>query len=132
MKSSELLNATLSIDEAVELIKQNKEHGYIWLAVKGKNGCLFELGGRNRDGLQLKAYIPKFEDGNYVIPENGFTCSEYAITQWSVEFPSKNCLLPKNFDLIKFLKKTDFREYYPTFKSRTYVKDYVTEYTLIK
>lgn len=131
MRSTQFFAASLSIDKAIEEIKLNTKCGYIWLAVKGKKGCIFELGGRNYENeLQLKAYIPKFENGEYIMLSNGIIDSDYGITEFQIEYPTKNCKLPENFDLVKFLKATDFRTYLPKVKSHTRVKEYETTYSI--
>ena len=106
-------NIKTSLKLAMEKIKQNNSNSYIWYAVENSKGCPFELGGRNKDGLEIKAYIPKFDkQGNMIVHNNTFINSDYSIEIEGVRYSNRNCNFRNvvtNEQLIKYLNKTDFR-----------------------
>lgn len=125
MELEKLLREAVSIDAALEQIKNNTKMSYIWIPVKGKENCHFELGGRNFEGkLELKAYIPRFKNGKYVKSINGFVCSEYSIEDNYIEFSEMIVKLPSDFNMINFIKNTNFKKFYPEIESRRIVKEY--------
>ena len=106
MELKKLLSDAVSIESAITKIRNNENQGYIWIPVKGKGGCYFELGGRNYKGtLEFKAYIPRIENGKYIQHGNGWICSEYSIDEFFLEFPNKDskviCLTLINSLLLK-------------------------------
>ncbi len=111
MHKRELQN-TITPLEAVEKVKQNTHYQYKWFVVKGKNDCIFELGGRNyQNNLELKAYIPKFdENGDPVIYSlNDTIQSNFAIVTGS--YIHSNNGFETDYDtFIKVIKK-DVRKF---------------------
>jgi hypothetical protein len=103
----------MSLKVALDQIKSNKSNSYIWCAIENSKGCPFELGGRNKEGLEIKAYIPNFdEDKNIVVHNNNFIDSNYSIEIGGIRYSNRNCNFRKevsNEQLIKYLNKTDFR-----------------------
>ena len=134
MELKKLLSDAVSIESAITKIRNNENQGYIWIPVKGKGGCYFELGGRNYKGtLEFKAYIPRIENGKYIQHGNGWICSEYSIDEFFLEFPNKRVCLPKGFDFLDFIKTTNFKTYFPHIKEIETVKtEYSIEYNFKK
>lgn len=99
---------------AVKAIGHNYSSSYTWMNVINKKGCLFELGGTSKN---LKAYIPKFENGNYITtPYNDMVDHEYSLIQGGIEYSTfrVSCnKIAKYEDFIKFLDNTDFRIWKP-------------------
>jgi hypothetical protein len=124
MELEKLLREAVSIDSALEQIKNNTKMSYIWIPVKGKENCHFELGGTNFEGkLELKAYITRFENGKYVKYSNGFICSEYSVDEYFIEFSEMRVKTYSNFNLLEFLRNTNFKTYYPKIEDSPYVKE---------
>jgi hypothetical protein len=126
MEYNNFINHSITLEHAFSLIKSNKNNSYVWYSVKNKKGCIFELGGRNlNDKLELKAYIPKFENGDYVKHENGYINHDYSIDNTGeLSFPS--CYVRPNKtmnteDFLKFLNRKDFRKYTPKIQIKKYV-----------
>lgn len=124
MRLEQLLNEAVSLEIALERIKNNVSTSFIWIPVKNKKGCYFEFGGRNKDKLELKVYITPFEDGKYKSHDNGFTNSEYALTNGGqyINNTTHDITNFDNIDFVKFLNKTDFRTYKPKIKRETFVR----------
>ena len=125
MKHTELISTARPFEQCLEDIKRNKDISFKWFAATGKDGCLFEIGGRNRDGLELLAYIPKYdENGIPLIYElNGFVEQEYSFDGYGFYFPRYN--IPKTINVVKFIKQTDFRIWKP--KLEFYLRTVQTE-----
>lgn len=128
MEYNRAIIEAITLEKAIGNIKSNKDNSYKWYSVKNKKGALIEVGGRNKNKLEIKAYIPRFESGNYVVYQNGFICSEYSIDGEKLEFPSFE--VEFKISLLKFLNNIDFRKWYPKIKSKTYIKEYGTHYYL--
>lgn len=135
MEYNKFITNCITLEKAVTLIKCNQDHSFIWFNVKNKKGCIFELGGRNLNGnLQLKAYIPKFEKGNYLVHLNGFVDHYYSIdNNGELAFGSYYVNPEKSMtteDFLKFLNRKDFRKYTPKIKTETFIeKTYHHYYT---
>lgn len=109
MHKSGYTNA-MTIDDALSNIKSNDSVSFQWYPVRGANGCLFELGGRNHNNkLEVSAYIPIYVNGKMQIMPNGYVNNAYRIDEEFIEFPDFRLNLPKKFDLIEFLRKNDIR-----------------------
>ena len=136
MKLEKLLSEAVSLNEAIETIQANNSHSFIWIPVKNKKGSHFEIGGRNKDNkFEFKVYIIPFKDGEYRTYSNGFTQSEYALTNDGEFITSSSNGTIKNFDsvnFIKFLDKTDFREYKPNIKTYYQVTEIFERSDIIK
>lgn len=53
------INLSVSVEEAIRQVKNNNSKNFIWLIVKNKTGCIFEVGGNHEE---LKAYIPFYDE----------------------------------------------------------------------
>ena len=119
MKTIQLISEARTIKQCLVDILRNKNNAYQWYAVKGKNGCLFEIGGRNRESLEIKLYIPKYnENGEPVSLANEYVDSHYSIEENGIFFPSLNC--PHKIDVLKMAKLKDFRKWKPTIEIHDY------------
>lgn len=135
MKLELLLKDAVSLEVALDRINNNTTTSFIWVPVKNKKGCHFEIGGRNRDKLDIKVYITPFENGEYRSYSNGFTNTKYALTNDGQYITSTSNSTISNFnsiDFIKFLDKTDFRTYEPKIKSVSFVREIYTTINEIK
>ena len=128
---SDIVNA-VKPETAIELLKKNDTTIFQWYMVKGKNGCIYEMGGTNFKGkLKLIIDLPFFENGLPVTYENGFLKTNFRITYNT--HPHHNDGI--ELDLEKFIKysKKDLRKLEKTYKEVkvvTYKK--ITEYKFIK
>lgn len=132
MLYEKILKEAISIEGAIEKIKLNQSSSFVWFPVKNNKNCYFEIGGRNKVELELKAYIPAYINGSVEIHENGFFKSEYSIDLNNIEFPTYRVSHDLNYEgFIRFLKIKDFRKYMPRVKSieRTH---YTYDYELVK
>jgi len=77
----------LTPKQAFELIKQNEDSSFIWMVVENKHGNRFEIGGRNRGELHVKAYIPKYDEGGKVMKNH---VNDMASTTYSIEYQEPN------------------------------------------
>lgn len=120
MKTSELIRTARKLEECVNDIKSNTSFSFNWYSCKGVNGCLFEIGGRNKNGLELKLYIPNYDEfGNPISYSNGFVDSKYSVDKYGVYLPNLNINSKKDIDVIKLAKTEDFRKYNPKYKVYT-------------
>ncbi len=117
MNINEFKKNPTSFQTALKAIGHNYTSKYEWYNVVNKTGCLFELGGTNK---YLKAYIPKFENGDYTTyAQNNMVENEYSLTQGSIEYSTFRVDAKKiaNYeDFINFLDNTDFRIWKPEIK----------------
>lgn len=130
MHKKEIQNAITPL-EAIEKVKANTNYQYKWFAVKGKNDCIFEIGGRNYNGfLELKAYIPYFtENGEPVFyPLNDMLHSNFCITYGTIAHPNDGMTLSLD-DFLKTIKK-DVRKFERQTKYKTVTKE--VAYTSIR
>jgi len=129
-----LLKENITIVQALEKISENTSPAYKWYPVRGKNGCLFELGGRKREGLELelKAYIPEFKEGNYVSYPSGMFNSDMWVDSLRIGFKEKTCTVPSGFDLISFLQEHDFRTYRSKIESKQVPVRWEWEYKWVR
>lgn len=120
MKTSELIRTARKLEECLSDIKSNKSFSFNWYSCKGVNGCLFEIGGRNKDELELKLYIPNYdENGNPISYSNGFVDSKYSVDKYGFYLPNLNINSKKDIDVIKLAETKDFRKYNPKYKVYT-------------
>ena len=121
MRTTELLSTAVSLEIALDRIKHNNSHQFMWVAVKNKKGAWFEIGGTNRNNnLEFKAYIPVYENKKVVSYNNGFVNSYFGITnKGSIEFPRFNDShsFSEN-ELIEWLDTTNFKTYKPRFEDK--------------
>ncbi len=136
MNFEELKRNATSLDKAILAIKNNNDPSFKWFPVKNKKGVLLEVGGRNKERLEIKAYIPRFDNKKYVVHNNGFVNHEYSIDLHGfMEFPRFRVNLPTKWDetiMLTFLENTDFKTYIPDIDSKTVVKSYETIHKLNK
>jgi hypothetical protein len=130
MKFDDLKDA-ITIDKAVELISQNNTQSFVWHPVRGVNGCVFEMGGRSYQGnTEIKVYVPEYEGNKILVHENGHVKHSYSIDSMFIELSTIRMPIPKGFDLIKFLRKTDIRKPLEFDTVSRKVVTYVSEYVL--
>lgn len=135
MRFEEMKRTASTLEKAVHQIKNNNNPSFKWFAVKNKKNSLFEIGGRNKeDKLEIKAYIPKFENKKYIVYENGFVNSAYSIyLDGLFEFSTFRVCSKKEWTLesyLKFLENTDFKKYYPKIITKEVIASYETIYEL--
>lgn len=135
MLLTKLLNENVTIDRALFLIQQNRKINFEWYPVRGKKGCLFELGGTFfLGGFDLKIYVPIWNGEAYEVSENGFTNTSFGLTSdRELSYPGKNISVSNlSFtvtDFIKFIKKTDFRIYTPKITKKYIQQDPIVVYS---
>jgi hypothetical protein len=117
MRITKLISTARNIEECINSIKANKTMSYEWFACKGVNDCLFEIGGKNEDELELKLYIPTYDkEGEPIALPNGFVDSNFAIVIGGLEFSSYNVYSKEDIDIIKLAKTVDFRKFKPEYR----------------
>lgn len=130
MRTEQLVREARTIEKCVEDIKRNSSTSYQWYAVKGKNNCIFEIGGRNKNSLELKLYIPHYDEvGNLITLENGFVHMNYSVEKDGIYFSNLNC--PCQIDVLKMAKSKDFRKWKPNVEVHEYSVQ-VNSYGVIK
>ncbi len=103
----------ISIQEAIEKIKLNSGHSFIWFPVINKKGYKFELGGKKE---QIIASIPEYKNKNIVTnPLNDYSKHHFSIGYNAFLHPydgintSKEKLLKLiELDLDEFVKKQEY------------------------
>ena len=109
MEHSRLVSEARSVEECIADIKLNKTQGMKWYAARAKNGCLFELGGTNIDGLWLKAYIPFYDEDGIPLkyPKNEMVWHSYSFDHGGFYLSNANAHQPVN--VMELIKTKDFR-----------------------
>ena len=120
MKTSELIRTSRKLDECLSDIKLNRSSSFEWYSCKGVNGCLFEIGGRNKEGLELKLYIPNYdESGNPISHSNGFVDTKFGVDKYGFYLPNLNINSQKDIDVVELARTKDFRKFNPKYKVYT-------------
>jgi hypothetical protein len=121
----ERIGHAVTPDEAINMVKLNNRHCYAWTFVKGKNGCIFEVCGRNYGGrLQMQISVPFYENGLPKLHRNFFT-----ITNFTIGFDEDGSAFPVTYDeFIEYLKQ-DLRKLH-VIEKEVKVIDYRIEKTL--
>ena len=135
MLLEKLLNENIKIDRALFLIQQNLKRSFEWYPVRGKKGCLFELGGTHFLGeFDLKIYVPIWNGETYEVLENGFSNTSFCLTSdGELSYSDKSISISNSSfgvnDFIKFIKKTDFRTYTPKIMKKYVQQDPIVVYS---
>ena len=121
MEFERMKREATKLNVVIDKIKNNNTQGYKWYAVRNKKRFLIEVGGRNyKDKLGIKVYIPKFEKGKYLVHQNGYTNSTYALTNTGlIEYPTFSSVhFLKNDEFLQFIDNTDFKTYSPKIEEK--------------
>jgi len=80
MHISEIQNV-ITPEKAIEKLKLNDSNIFKWFLIKGKNGCIYKMGGRNTrlHGLELTINVPHYEKGLPKLYPNKFLTSNFNI-----------------------------------------------------
>ena len=116
----------ISIQEAIEKIKLNSGHYFIWFPVINKKGYKFELGGTSKE---LRALIPEYNNkqpvvyplngyvktgfyivvGSWIHPDDGFTTSEEIFLKLIEQNLDKFKKEKEEVQVIEYETKTTFK-----------------------
>jgi len=111
MELTKLLNESLTIQEAITLLSNNKSISCKWMPVINEKGCLFELGSRIDEELNiLKWYasIPHYnEQGIPCTYVNGFVKTDKMI---STAYLPHNIEIPNFDEFVDKITNTNFKE----------------------
>lgn len=124
-KREEYLSSAKSIDECL-LLFSNITHGcYEWYLCKGKNDCLIQLVGNNKNEIIIHVpYYDRYgnpkliyteENKKYNLKENFYIEDKYVIRDDRIEF--SDFIIDVKIDILKLLKTKDFRTW--KFKYKT-------------
>ena len=135
MKFENLINNTKSLETILLHIYNNDNFSYEWHSLKNNKNCYLELGGRNKNNiLELKAYIPKFENNKYITHPNGMIKSEYSI-ELNGEMNYSDFRVHTHIigleKFLNFIKNTNFKKYKPTIEEKQII-EYSSSYVFVK
>lgn len=127
MKYSELISTARPFQQCIEDIKRNKDTSFNWFAAIGKDGCLLEMGGRNKTELEIKVSIPHYDENGIpvIYPLNGYVHFDYSFDKFGLQLPTVN--VSHDIDVMKLLKTKDFRVWKPEVKLYERVAQTVTD-----
>lgn len=105
----------MCLNIAIDKIKQNNSDSFYWYPVKNKAGSIIEVGGRNKDRLEIKVYVPEYNSGKIKIYENGFIEHAYSLsTNGQIDFPNFYDFHDmEQEEFLKFINETNFKKYKP-------------------